>query len=889
VWLPDRALRQTFETRLWRVLPRLAEADRDRALTFLIGSPQQPTQRYSYLSQRVPSQAVAPVSEILWKRLITDARTVAEQVAGMPVPEPRPCPNFSLFAPVISTLPERAVAAAVDDLLDLFAEVPAKAINLTMSFRGGKELRTLVQRLSAADQPRAAGRMISIIGSDLDPERSELVAPMLSTLLPMLPTADRDKYQSVLFELLRRAVMAKATSPWHLAEAFAASVANPSGDDVQRFLDDLSAVAIPEQSEMLVLSASSLVKMIPQMSASQLQECWKLLSSAAVRVENQNDLWMAIMDQPFWLLARHLSPAAAAEACGDMAGMPAMAGRPLVTLTPVVAALPVCGPSLTQEQAVSLRTRLIAELQSVDDSTIQQAWRQNASIVRQLLQVLVERSGTSEDAAVVGQLFGLLKQEESFGEAAAVIAPAIDTLLARAEQPLVVQSWQTALAAVRAKNWRGAESISLFETSYTAAGLLRSASRHLVGSEAEQAWLDLLQLLGPADAPPESGVVSDGLTPVLIGPALRALASQTLPQDAIRRFQGLFKAVPYHSDFSDLDSKVPHSGMFLGAAEPLARKLNADTARELGNWLIADGQRSAAGIQNLAWQVVIPRLATDDAVRFWDLLYQQARTPDSARLGAIPQSLLSARLSPEDAAARWSRILSDLDGAGFTETTARICEFIPGLIDRVGAGEQEKLAEPLLKLIHQRLVDSPYAVISLASDRLLIAAIVSVALRMNDKTRSQFADSVLQTLFSTPLESRELLVDDITLVFSSSTQLASYLARPDCQSGLRPMLLKRFEELVLFDGRPRWHLIDDKTLLSADPFKLTPAAKDVETPDQEIERRRRESEGSYAEIVAPDLQPVYSMRQIETLFDVAAWLEKNIPDFDADLSAQKTP
>lgn len=875
----NSAIRYTFERRLWKLLPRLAEADRDRALEYLLAEPQQSqSAAWGLLNEnsQILEAAVAPVSEKLWKRLIAYARRAAEEAAGQSNPEPKSFDHFELLTPVISTLPAHAMRGALDDLLDLFAEQPATTLNLIMGFRGGEEQRLLVQRLGEADRRQVADRILKIVGGDPDPERSRLLSPMLSALLPMLSEGDRNKYQGEVFELLRRAAMANDTSLWFLAEWLAACVVSPSSDDAGRFLSDLSAIRMPEQSAMLVYASSALMKMIPQMSADQLQECWRLFSSAAVRAENQNDWWMSVMARPFWLLSKHLPPAVAAEVCREMAGMPGVTGRPLTSLTAVVGALAVCGDALTPEQAVVLRDCLIGELESVDDAVIQKVWRENAVTVSQLLQVVVERSGPAEDVAVVRRLLGLLDHDESFGDAAVVISPAITSLLSRGEQPLIIESWQRVLAAVRRRDWRGADSSSLFDASRTAAVLLGSVSGQLVGNDGEAAWRELLQLLGPADAPPESGVITDSLTPVLIGPALRVLASQASSQEAVGRFKTLFGAIPYHPDFSNQDLNMPHSGMFLGAAEVLAEKLSPEVARELGNWLIADGQRSAGGTQNLAWQVVIPRLAAEDVPGFWDVLYQRAKSPEVARMGAIPQSLLSARLSPTDAVLRWRRIRSDLDGAEESVTTARICEFIPGLIDRVEPADQERMVEPLLQLLQHR-EDSRDRRLFDSDDRLFIAAVVSVAVRCSEETRMEMADSVLQALFAVPVEHHGMFSDQLTLVCSSPTQLAGYLGRPDCQSSLRGMLLKRFEELVLFDGDPYWHFSDTQVLLSADPAELSLAADEVETPDEEIERRRREAGDLEVEPVRPVSQVNIPKRQIKTLFDVAEWLEKSRP------------
>jgi hypothetical protein len=203
-------------------------------------------------------------------------------------------------------------------------------------------------------------------------------------------------------------------------------------------------------------------------------------------------------------------------------------------------------------------------------------------------------------------------------------------------------------------------------------------------------------------------------------------------------------------------------------------------------------------------KALAPRLDSAQARRAGDsLIVNLERETDASRLAALSRGLaaLAPRLEPAHAGRASSALMTVLEKS----------------TDRAHGAVRDGLVALLPRL--------------------------EPALGENLSTR---AATVLLDDFRTDAE-----IGDLAVVMSSPRSLAKLLSHPACVAGQRDVLLTRFEELVLHDGKPVF---------------LKPEGADGEQPADE--------------------QP--PPRRFHNLHDAAAWIQQNWPDFDLETNCPVT-
>jgi serine/threonine protein kinase len=320
-------------------------------------------------------------------------------------------------------------------------------------------------------------------------------------------------------------------------------------------------------------------------------------------------------------------------------------------------------------------------------------------------------------------------------------------------------------------------------------------------------------------------------------------------------------------DLIAIQARLPHGDDRDDAARCLfllAPQLDPPSIDRALTVLISNlNERKRSDVREPSWvedgfDALTPRLESAQAMRAWDALIGACEKPfgESAidvwaiGLGAMAQRLTSAQV------VRTAEVLLEM----LEKSNARRAAFagLIALAPRLEPAQADRAWDALVIVPQQHadrdVVDSP-----------AWSGLVALAPRLSHASadnRSTTGTAILLDYCSSYspywdageavwVRSRMAKSIDVAKSISSRRSLAMLLSHPACVSDQRAYLLRRFEELVLYDGKP---------VLSK------PASPDAKRPSHDQTPPRR----------------------FHNLHDAAAWIQQNWPDFDLETNCSAT-
>ncbi|MFN9720902.1 MAG: serine/threonine-protein kinase [Planctomycetota bacterium] len=885
-----------FQKRVWRLLPSLPPADQERLLDFLLihdDTTQSAALHMQFGEDQVLLEdGVKASAKMLWKRILNDMqKTVAALKTDTGNGVPR-IANEELLVPIAKSLPESAVSEAVNQLLDLIEGRPSQVSRLTITLMLPPDLvRLLLLRLPAADAAVVTQRLTSELNSDADGDRMSVAAPYISVLLSKLSAADINACRKQLFSMVPRTENWQSGFRWQLAELLEQCVSSLPPGDLQPIIGEV--LMLTEQGRQpvaLEVLSPTMVRLTPLMTQDQVIELWTDSVSAIRTGGNAKDSewWMMVMTEPLLAMANRLDDSRAATAATELMLIPEETGRPLVTMPAVMTAIAVLLEHLNSDQLARVKRDLMTPLNpntKAEDPVAQEAAVNHRKSVAFLLEQTYRTADPGMDKEFLQWLQTIRTDDENFWAIAEIAAPTLDLILSRTDKTQIPAAFDSLLTSLRQVDWK--EAVQARETAIRASALLSAFTRHMDAADKPKAWSVLLELLKPAGDPVQHVSLRDGNYSLLIAPALRELAFQ-IPEDQCERdLQELVLIL--HLEDPNIGIITPRDdslSLFCGVTEPLAGKLSASAARSLITWLNQNDRIAGDNIRSLALQAVMPRLDERQTPIVWDELYAQSLIPGSPEIGAIPFRDLALRLTPEQAETRWNTILEDMRTTDDTIMPGRLAGILITLLPHASSDMKKNAVDPLIRSLQiasraLQVPDSSGGPPKIYDDRSEQAVRV-LAEQLDAADHDRLADACLQLMLQFPSLTFSTNGNQLQLVSISRNprQIARYLCHPVAPATMQEKLLRRFEELVLRDGRSL-DPSDEKRSPFSDQYGMNPDDEKIETIDALVKRTLQEDTGRET-LPAPIKGPRYFRRRFMTIFDAAEWIQKNWPDFHPD-------
>ncbi len=299
---------------------------------------------------------------------------------------------------------------------------------------------------------------------------------------------------------------------------------------------------------------------------------------------------------------------------------------------------------------------------------------------------------------------------------------------------------------------------------------------------------------------------------------------------------------------------------------------------------------------------LMPTLSDEQAKNGLDaLLAFIERSRDAGAIGNAVYWMvtLSAKLSPEQAKRGWNALVTILKKdsdefigfpklhCGFPALWPRLADeqkerCLRALIERASkepsdlvafeetikglAGVAPSLSPSQMQLISPTFID----VLGSSKDEQAIQSGIQLLLRNSQNDSAGYA-TVIQELFALYAERNaddNEIPNQLTCVqqlaaMQGERELARLLSHPGCVGEFRINVLRRFEELVLYDGQP----------VFSNPLIAQLQAKEEADENEADATEAGESSADVAETALPP-------RRFHTVYDAAAWINENWPDFD---------
>lgn len=954
--------RLRFEASLWRLLPRLTPRDRDRGLQFLLQSPASAASITVYLSifdPQILEPPLAASADTILEQVCSDIAAAWSTVGSSSDNLQRARNHVPLLLPIIRNLPEQSLGNATPLMVKLLrapdrslvataiAETgqPAgdslerqqriltwQGLNMPMSYpAGGSEngfaidsfapeddavksaeivaaiyqaYELFVERLSESDCSRITAELCKPILEGMPLEESGLTPQALQLLFPRLPSSELSAIRRQLKEL-GNARSESIEEIEILAQLLAATIVQPDPESLEEIAATLS---LPDaaQQQQLELLGPMLVRLLPQMDQPQVQSYWKLMLTE-MRQQDAGILLGSWARDFTAGLAVRLDPPTAAEACRELAAWPTGDGFLLAGTTPALAAINARLADMTPEQLAAIRERLILEIGQAGsaESPTPLHFQIDPELTAAILKGLVAPIHDDEAAAVARQLLSLIQTESRFTELTPIVAPAIEVLLPHIEKPVLFEIWKTSLDRIRKQaeipgfSWKSAGRDAL---------LLKSIVGQFPDSDVSKAHQDVLMMLRSEEEPRGLMSIEERL-PLLVGPALGEISSRLDSQDTVQHLQELIDVARQSVLRTTLANQGGnYASMYRGVLSALSSSLSNDKAYALAEWLTTTGRNSPPSLSALTWQELLPHLTPHQVAFFWDELYREALQETAAPLQglnpvqSIPLCLATEYLSPEEAANRWKRVLTQLETSENQQLQPAFLLVLPSLVKRVPAEELDRNLDLFVRAL-QTLSASvsklpQFSLLAfLTSDNtneptitLLYASLAAPGLsyHLPRPAANRFARASVDLVFGMQDSKATQYLLPLLATAADAETAAQFLARRDAFGPLRDAFLDRFEELAIHNGHRIDHPEQDAAAELADPMQYLRGLRKFASSEVRINRilKSRNPTDLFmiteSMILSAELSDAPRQRQMQSTSDALEWIKKNLPELNLE-------
>ena len=427
-----------------------------------------------------------------------------------------------------------------------------------------------------------------------------------------------------------------------------------------------------------------------------------------------------------------------------------------------------------------------------------------------LLEALA-RSGNHElKAEMLAELLSLLEQSDRFGVVAWACAPAMRVLVSRADGAFASQMWHSLLTVVcklrrqevdvthqYAMHWK---KIAEVETE-VAAVMLQSVGMQLQGQHVIDAWQDVLRRIRSFKDVDAVGTGSRHEFAAMLRPSMTLFAERLPAQNASQHFRELvefFDGLIHEGNLQKFDD----------AARPLLERLSDEDVSIAAGWVAEQFNEFQAATCSAAMQPLAARTVPEQAAQIWDqLLRMSPLTPKwpvdthssrSLLLGTF--SVLSRRLTADQCHVCFNAVVEKLRLAADENQDPLLTGILWSLSDRVDSATIASTV-PALTGCMARSVNTGDPANSTAVHN----HIIGFTKYLDQPSRRQLAEACLEAMIECKFTEdkwtpagwptiAEHLLDDPRLVLNGAMN-------PLCNEWLSEALLRRFEEMVLYDGR----------------------------------------------------------------------------------------
>lgn len=517
----------------------------------------------------------------------------------------------------------------------------------------------------------------------------------------------------------------------------------------------------------------------------------------------------------------------------------------LVTEAAARLAKPVI-PLLPRWQQARMRNLLLSGLRHTPLTRYPQKWEdtdanwfsRNLTGSAELLAALAIAGNGAFDSQLLAELVQLPKEPDKFAGMAFALEPSLRILSSRADGPVILQAWQALLSTVcglRSLQSEGPEpsaGLTLSEVNswhrdrvrmsritdvdtQMASQLLLSVGQHLEGPDAVLAWQDAIQRTTADPAAESTGAPHQQLLATTLRRSITVLAGRLPAADAPGHFREL---ALFHSVYQK-DGYASDLQAFDDAALPLLQLLTESDELDLAKWLVEPANVLDPAVCSLALRPLLWRMRAEPAAKLWDGLWQRQIMSSEVVVKSNPGrslllevfSILSRRLTEVQCQERWDLVIRQIEQSRDSQQDAVLTGVLWCLSDRV-QGRRPGAAVPLLVRCVTRSVETPlqseagvFRQSVSASARRVHDHVIGLAAHLDARSRRLLAAGCLDAMVRSPAVRdvwtpvgwptiAEHLCDD-------PRQILDAAMHPLCSEWLSELLLRRFEELVLHDGR----------------------------------------------------------------------------------------
>jgi serine/threonine protein kinase len=378
--------------------------------------------------------------------------------------------------------------------------------------------------------------------------------------------------------------------------------------------------------------------------------------------------------------------------------------------------------------------------------------------------------------------------------------------------------------------------------------------------------------------------------------ALEALSSRLDPMSAQRAWEALLGTPQAASVDWGMGGILndDRTGVFVA----LRRRMQPAQLSSAAQKLIA-GLESAPSSHLQAMTVLAPFVEASQAARVADILVSIGeQTKSDPALTAVHAALgaLAPRLDAKRARRIWEMIVASMPDVRPRGLDAERKDWLKALAAQLDASQVEDLNKGLIALVERptdlmRRDPTVDALLALGSRMgTKEAALAGRVLTTIVKNASDFGDwttgvkgfrglagrpgfpppaPIFETAMTTWLDlcasnTDQVDLDESVILAVSPRLLAKLLSHPGCVDTLRSSALSRFEDLVIYEGRPVF-------------LKPEPPSTQQAPPG-----------AAASESVPPTPADPLPPRRFRNLADVADWIQRNWPDFDLEMNCPAT-
>ena len=603
-------------------------------------------------------------------------------------------------------------------------------------------------------------------------------------------------------------------------------------------------------------------------------------------------------------------------------------------------------PLLPRWQQARMRNMLLSGLKHTPLTRYPQKWEdtdanwfsRNLTGTAELLGALAIAGNGAFDSQLLAELVQLPKEPDKFAGMAFALEPSLRILSSRADGPVILRAWQALLSTIcglrslqsegpvrsadltlsEVNSWhRDRVRMSRITTVDTqmASLLLRSVGQHLEGPHAVLAWQDAIQR---TTGNPETGSLDlpqQQLLATILCQSMTVLAGRLPAAEAPRFLRDL-------ALFYSVYQRDGHTGGLRAcedAALPLLQLLKESDELELATWLVEPVNGVDPVVCSVALRPLLWRMGAEPAAKIWDGMWRRqmmslsvAMQSDRSRSSLLEGfSALSRCLTEEQCQERWDLVIEKLRQSGDSQEDAVLTGVLWCLSDRV-PGPGPGAAVPLLVRCVMRSMETPVQAeagvlrqTKSSGSRMVHDHVIGLAAHLDARSRRLLAAGCLDAMVRSPAVRdvwtpvgwptiAEHLCDD-------PRQILEAAMHPLCSEWLSELLLRRFEELVLHDGRwvffvsrpsnaSRYFgaelrgptsgsfsaLPQARQQLEAAPYGPNAIKNPVKiaVADEQMTNIASESAGQDAWIEAARVP-----RRLRTSEDIRAWIQQNWPEF----------